>query len=93
MASLRDGIAEMPKLVGDFKKTEKEKTIAANFVYCQQMMYKNKNFFPIFAMPKRNGNLACITITDETKVQNTEDLAKFFAAMRYGVTSRAVPIY
>lgn len=42
---------DMPKLVGDFKKKEKEKAMAETFVYCQQMMHKNKHCLPIFAMP------------------------------------------
>lgn len=91
---------DMPKLVGDFKKKEKEKAMAETFVYCQQMMHKNKHCLPIFAMPAcldafwlylcipdQNGKVACIAIAEEIKVKNVEELAKFFAAMKHGVTN------
>ena len=93
MASLQDnGMCKMPKLVGDFKKLIKRRS----FVYWQQMMHNSQDFLPIFGMPATLDVFwlylcipeinACIAIAEDVKVQNVEDLAKFFSAMKYGVT-------
>ena len=101
VASLKNGVPDLPKLVGDFKvdyESEK-KARAETFVLCGHMIHESKNNLPIFAMagcreafwlylviPESDGKLASFKI-NEVKVCKTDDLAKFFSAMKYGVTN------
>lgn len=42
VVSLQNGVPHMPKLVGDFKISEKDKARAETLVYCEHMIHKSK---------------------------------------------------
>ena len=91
MTSLNEGIPQHPKLIADFKKSGGDKAKAQSFHYCMAMVEGTNSNHPILTMPctptefnlylcipESTPQMAYIKIM-EAKVDNTKDLALFFA--------------